>query len=72
MEPSLLRVGDTISVQIGYGAISFNGKARVITIAWTIDAEGPEYRTLELLPLVPASESLFNSPPSTIDCEDCR
>lgn len=71
IDPALLRIGDTITVDIGYGAIRFNGKARIITIAWEIAPGGPEYRTLELLPLVPPSQSMFSQMPAPIDCEDC-
>lgn len=71
VEPSMVRVGDTVTVEIGYGAISFQGEARIINIAWTIDADGPEFRTLELLPVIPVSQSMLNSPPPDIDCEPC-
>lgn len=71
IDPSTLKIGDTITVDIGYGAIRFNGQARVITIAWEVGNEAPEFRTLELMPLIPASQSIFNQPDADIDCEEC-
>jgi hypothetical protein len=71
VDPTQLRIGDTVTADISYGAIRFNGKARVITIAWEVAPGGPEYRTLELLPLDPPSQSIFPQLPAGLDCEDC-
>lgn len=71
VDPTQLRIGDTVTVDISYGAIRFAGQARIITIAWEIAPGGPEYRTLELLPLIPPSQSMFPQLPSGLDCEEC-
>jgi len=71
VDPTELRVGDTISTDISYGGIRFAGQARVITIAWELGPESPETRTLELTPLDPASESMLLQQPLPVDCEDC-
>lgn len=71
VDPTQLRIGDTVTANISYGGIRFNGPARVITIAWEIAPGGPEYRTLELLPLLPPSQSMFPELPGGLACEDC-
>lgn len=71
IEPSLLRVGDTINVDIQYGAINYSGPSRIVTIAWEVGGDKPEMRTLELLPLTPASQSIALRPAEPVNCEDC-
>lgn len=69
--PSLLRVGDTINVDIQYGAINYSGPSRIVTIAWEMGGDKPEMRTLELLPLVPPSQSIAFRTAEPVSCEDC-
>lgn len=70
-DPADLRVGDIIDVRTGFGPISFRGKARILSISWTLNPESPESRTLELVPLVRASESVLNQLPDPSICKDC-
>lgn len=70
-DPADLQVGDIIDARMGYGPIAFRGKARVLSVSWTLNPENPESRTLELLPLVRASESVLNQRPDDPTCKDC-
>jgi hypothetical protein len=69
--PSLLRVGDTIDVDIQYGAINYSGPSRVLTIAWELGGDKPEMRTLELLPLTPPSQSVAINAAVPVNCQEC-
>lgn len=62
--------GDTVTVAINYGAIVFNGPARILSTSWQISNAAPE-RTFEFLPLTPPSQSVLNQAPSGRPCEDC-
>lgn len=68
VSPLLTRLGDVIGVEIDYGAISYSDSARITGISWGIDADNPEFRTLEMIPLGRASETVLNQEPT----DDCR
>lgn len=69
-EPSLIRLGDTVRIETNYGAVTYNGDARIIAISWAVGDGEPEARTLTTLPITRASQSVLNQEP-TNTCEDC-
>lgn len=69
-DPRELRLGDTVTSRINFGAVTFNGKARLTGISWSLTPDTPEARTLDLLPLGRASETVLSQAP-TDECEDC-
>lgn len=72
LEPSplLLRKGDTIGVAVNFGAVTYNGRARIIGVSWSAGVGNPISRTFELVPLTRASESVLNQQP-TDNCPEC-
>lgn len=68
-DPDTVRLGDTISADIEYGAVTFHGKARVVSVAWRQDLDGPPTRTLTLLPVGRAADTVLNQAPADVYCE---
>ena len=69
-DPAQLRNGDTVEARINFGAVTFNGDARIISTSWAVTPDGPASRTYELSPITRASQSVLNQQP-TEHCEDC-
>jgi hypothetical protein len=65
------RLGDTVTVRVNYGAVTYKGPARIIGIAWALSPDEPETRTLSMVPLTRSSESVLNQVPDGDSCEDC-
>lgn len=61
--PSLIRNGDVITVDVDYGAASYEGQGRVTSTSWNVGADAPPTRTFELQPLTRASESVLDQRP---------
>lgn len=59
-DPTGLRLGDTATFYIRQGAVTFNGPARVGTISSRIAEGEPWSRTLGLIPLGRASDTVLN------------
>lgn len=70
-DPALIRNGDTIEARINYGAVTYNGPARVVSTSWAVGTDGPASRTYELIPLTRASQSVLNQPVPSDDCAVC-
>ena len=70
-DPSLVRVGDVVEIDIDFGAITYHGKVRVISISWSLSGDETENRTLEVVPLDRASQTILNQEPSDDNCPDC-
>lgn len=69
--PSVLKLGDEVTVQIDYGAVTFNGLARIIDITWNVSADNPDLRQIAFTPITPASQSVLNQVPSDSNCQEC-
>lgn len=65
--PSLLRLGDIVDVRQDFGAVTFHGHARIITISWALGVDEPITRTFETVPMIRASESVLQQTPR----DDC-
>lgn len=70
-DPRSVRNGDTVRAEINYGAVTFNGRARVLSSSWSVGSDGPASRVYELVPIDRASESVLNQTPADDNCEDC-
>lgn len=65
------RPGTIVTVETCFGAASFQGKAQVVGVAYSVDADSPDVRTFTLRPLVSAHESVMNQVPCESPCPDC-
>lgn len=71
LDPLNIRNGDTVGIHTDFGPITYHGKARVFSISWGLDTDSPEQRTLEVVPLDRASQTILNQEPSDV-CGSCR
>jgi hypothetical protein len=62
--PDQLLPGDVVGVNIGYGLITFQGTARVLSIGWKLTTGQPVARTLALLPTVRPSQGIKTQTPA--------
>lgn len=69
--PLLLRLGDTTEVHVDFGAITYHGRARIISQSWSLGVDEPLTRSYETLPLDRASQSVLNQVPGET-CRECR
>lgn len=70
-DPSLVRLGDRVGVDLSYGAATFRGYSRVIGMSWGLSADSALTRTLDLWPEGRASETVLNQVPDDPTCEGC-
>lgn len=70
-DPSQLRLGDVVQIHTDYGPVTYHGAARVISISWGLDVDAPETRTLEVTPLLRASEAVLTQVPADPTCRTC-
>lgn len=66
VSPLEVRLGDTVGLDINYGVSTYRGLARIIGMSWGARPDAAVSRTLELLPLTRASESVLNQKPEDI------
>lgn len=69
-DPSVLRLGDEVTVHIEHGAITYHGQTRVVDISWAVEDGSPDLRTIQFEPISRPSEAILSQYPSD-DCEDC-
>lgn len=71
IDPTTIELGDTIGIKTNYGAVSYNGQARIIGRSWKIDAESLTKRGFELVPITRASEAVLGQASLNNECKDC-
>lgn len=71
VNPNLTRLGYTVGADICYGAVTFRGRARILSISWRVQDGGPEERTFDLLPEDSARVSVYAQEPCADDCPEC-
>lgn len=69
IDPALHGLGDTVTVDNSFGAVTYKGKARVVSVSWKVGTDGTE-RTLDFVPLTRAVDSVLNQVPDE-QCEPC-
>lgn len=69
-DPWLVRIGDTVQVDVSLGAVTFNGPARVTGIAWRVEPDSAPIRTLTTVPIGRASDTVLNQTPRGDKCEE--
>lgn len=69
-DPAMIKNGDTLTLDIDFGAVTYKGQGRVVSTSWAVGSDGPATRAYDLSPLTRASESVLNQVPDN-DCEDC-
>lgn len=69
-DPDRYQLGDTVNVDINYGAVTYLGPARIIGRAWSFGASEPASRSYALYPVTRASESVYGQT-AEADCEGC-
>lgn len=68
-DPRELRLGDTVGVFTDFGAVTYRGRGRIMSVSWSVGTDEPETRTLELAPTTRSSEAVLNQIPTPPDCE---
>jgi hypothetical protein len=68
--PTLTELGDSVNLDIRYGAVTYQGPARIVSRGWKLDPGSPTIRSFDMVPLTRASESVLPQQPVD-DCEDC-
>lgn len=69
-DPELTQLGDVITLDLSFGAVTYKGKARIISRAWRLGDAVVE-RTFEVVPLQRASEAILSQVPDDNGCKDC-
>lgn len=57
-DPALVMPGDTVTVQIYYGLITFDGTAQILSVVWELSTDGPVTRTFAFNPTVRPSQGI--------------
>lgn len=71
-DPALLRNGDVVErVRTNFGALSYDGPARIVATSWALRLGAPPARTYQFLSTGRASQTVLNQD-ITDDCPDCE
>lgn len=70
-DPSLTKLGDTVVIELNFGTITYRGRVRIIASSWKVSPESADTRTLEVVPLEPASQTILAQTPRGELCVDC-
>lgn len=57
-DPRLTQIGDRLTIENDFGALTYKGKARIISTSWSIGVDEPIARSFEFMPLS-ESETVF-------------
>lgn len=68
--PNVTELGDKISLDINFGAVTYRGRARITGRSWSVNDSGIS-RTLSFTPITRTSESVRGQNPDEQDCKDC-
>lgn len=71
-DPSHTKPGHTVDVDVNYGAVTFRGKARILSVSWKLADNAPVMRSFDLYPVNGNTrDTVFNQTPGGSDCEEC-
>jgi hypothetical protein len=57
-DPAITQPGDTVTVQIYYGLITFDGTAQILSVVWELGTDGPVTRTFAFNPTIRPSQGI--------------